>query len=45
MPAPQDTAGPEPDAASHLVPEATAGRIFGLAVPALGVLADRKSVV
>ncbi|AWG98886.1 MATE family efflux transporter [Rhodococcus ruber] len=39
MPAPQDTAGPEPDAASHLVPEATAGRIFGLAVPALGVLA------
>ncbi|MEZ7238170.1 MATE family efflux transporter [Rhodococcus sp. GXMU-t2271] len=39
MPAPQDTAGPEPDAASHVVPEATAGRIFGLAVPALGVLA------
>ncbi|MGW3485442.1 MATE family efflux transporter [Rhodococcus indonesiensis] len=39
MPAPQDTAGPEPEAASHVVPEATAGRIFGLAVPALGVLA------
>ncbi|WP_083662502.1 MULTISPECIES: MATE family efflux transporter [unclassified Rhodococcus (in: high G+C Gram-positive bacteria)] len=41
MPAPQprDTAGPEPDAPPHVVPEATARRILGLAVPALGVLA------